>query len=174
MTILRPATEADIPFIMATERVPGFEWVVGQWDDATHLAAMAQADTAYFIGERNGAPLGFAILLHVDDRWGNVLLKRIAVREPGAGFGRVFLDAVLRWTFARPKPYRLWLTVAPHNPRARHLYQSLGFRDEGVMRDAHVDPEGRRFSPFVMSVLRPEWEARQVSGVGAPTSASKR
>ena len=41
MTItLRPATEADIPFVMATERMPGFERTVGRWEEAAHRAEM--------------------------------------------------------------------------------------------------------------------------------------
>jgi RimJ/RimL family protein N-acetyltransferase len=55
----------------------------------------------------------------------------------------------------------VWLTVAPHNERARHLYRSVGFQEEGVYREAHIGPDGRRFSPIVMSLLRPEWEAHR-------------
>jgi RimJ/RimL family protein N-acetyltransferase len=156
---LRVADPADIPFVMATERGPGFEWVVGRWDEDRHLQTLAEPGSAYLIGERQAEPFGFAILLGLDDAFGNILLKRIAVREPGSGFGRLFLRAVLGTVFERPQGHRIWLTVAPHNPRARHVYESLGFQVEGVMRQSHVDPAGKRFSPVVMSLLRPEWEA---------------
>lgn len=157
--IVRCGREADIAAIMETERLPGFDWVVGRWDLDVHLAAMAQSGTAYLVAEAEGAHLGFAILQHLDDRLGNVLLKRIAVREPNRGVGRVLLGTVMKEAFGRPQPYRLWLTVAQHNERARHLYASVGFRPEGVMREAFVNPAGERFSAVVMSILRPEWEA---------------
>jgi hypothetical protein len=35
------AAEADIPFIMATERLPGYEELVGRWSEAEHRAALS-------------------------------------------------------------------------------------------------------------------------------------
>jgi diamine N-acetyltransferase len=157
MTLIRSATGADIPFIMGTERMPGYEWVVGRWDEALHRREMGRPETRYFIGEREGVPFGFAILRDLDDAFGNVLLKRIAVREPGRGLGRSLLHAVLATAFDLPQPYRIWLKVAPHNERARRLYGSLGFVEEGVNRESHVDPAGQRVSAVVMSILRREW-----------------
>jgi diamine N-acetyltransferase len=166
MTIVRIATKGDLPFIMATERRPGYEWVVGRWDEALHSTELARPGTRYAIAQRDGEPLGFGILQFLDDRFGNVQLKRIAVKEPGSSVGRPLLEALLRMAFEPLSVHRLWLTVAPHNTPARQLYRSVGFHEKGINREAHVDPEGRRFSPVVMSILRPEWESRQAS-VGA-------
>lgn len=86
MSLIRNATQADIPFIMETEqRMPGFEWVAGRWDEASHRREMGRAATSYVVGERDSVPVGFAILQDLDDPFGNVLLKRIAIREPGRG-----------------------------------------------------------------------------------------
>jgi RimJ/RimL family protein N-acetyltransferase len=159
--MIRAAAEADIPAIMRTERMPGFEWVVGRWDEALHRAEMALGSTGYLVAEADGAHQGFAILQHLDDHLGNVHLKRIAVREPNRGVGRALLWAAMREAFARPRAHRLWLTVAQHNERARHLYESVGFQQEGIMREAFVNPTGQRFSAAVMSILRPEWEAQR-------------
>jgi diamine N-acetyltransferase len=159
MIAIRSATEEDLAFIMETERLPGYDRVVGRWEEELHRAEMIKAGTAYAIAERDGAPQGFGILQHLDDRFGNVHLKRIAVREPGSGIGRPLLEALLRLAFERPSTHRLWLTVAPHNPRAQHLYGNVGFQQEGIYREAYMDRDGKRFSPIVMSILRPEWEA---------------
>jgi RimJ/RimL family protein N-acetyltransferase len=164
MTItLRPATEADIPFVMATERMPGFERTVGRWEEAAHRAEMANPASAYFIGERDGEPAGFAMLQSLDEPAGNVHLRRIAVAVPDRGVGRAILVQVAAWVFARPQSHRFWLNVAPHNERARHLYAGLGFQQEGVLREAHVNLQGERISSVLMSLLRHEWEARSLS-----------
>jgi RimJ/RimL family protein N-acetyltransferase len=160
---LRRALEADLPFIMATERLPGYERVVGRWDEALHRTTMAQSGTAYFIGEVGGEPVGFVMLLDLEEYHGNVLLKRIAMAAPGRGYGRRILRLVMGWVFARPRSHRFWLTVAPHNERARHLYASLGFQEDGVLREAHVNPAGERVSSVLMSILRPEWESSEAS-----------
>lgn len=169
MTVtLRPATEADIPFVMATERMPGFERTVGRWEEAAHRAEIANPASAYFIGEREGEPAGFAIVLSLDEPAGNVLLKRIAVAAPDRGIGRALLAQVIDWVFARPQSHRFWLTVAPHNERARHLYRSLGFQQEGMLREAHINPQGERISSVLMSLLRPEWQAARVQAPRLP------
>jgi RimJ/RimL family protein N-acetyltransferase len=163
--LIRAACQDDLPFIQATERRPGFDALVGRWDEARHRREMDNPSSAYLLGERGGEVRGFVILQNLDDPHGNVLLKRIAVREPGAGFGQAFLQGVMAWVFARPGTHRLWLDVFLHNERARHVYRSLGFREDGLLREAYVTPAGVRVSQALMSILRPEWEERQASGV---------
>jgi RimJ/RimL family protein N-acetyltransferase len=155
---IRPATVADIPFVMATERGPGFDLLVGRSEEAQHRLEIAGPGSAYLIGERDGTPNGFAILRGLDDAFGNVYLKRIAVREPGTGFGHCFLRAVIAWSFARPKTHRFWLDVFLHNERARHVYRKAGLREDGVLREAYMMPDGTRHSQALMSILRAEWE----------------
>jgi len=162
MTItLRVANAADIPFIMQTERGSGFEDLVGRWEEHQHRAEFGKPGSAYLIGELNGVPNGFAILRDLDEPFGNVLLKRIAVQVPGSGFGKAFLQQAVDWVFRQDKPHRLWLDVFVHNVRARHVYRSIGFREDGVLREAYATLEGTRVSQMLMSILRPEWvEAR--------------
>lgn len=162
---LRPATADDIPFIMTTERRPGNERVVGRWEEAHHRAEMSNPSTAYFVGEEQGVPCGFAIVIHLDEPAGNVHLKRIATADPGRGHGRRILRLVTAEVFRCPGPHRLWLTVMPYNERARRLYAGEGFAQEGAFREAALLPTGERVDQIVMSVLRPEWE-RQAGGTG--------
>jgi hypothetical protein len=81
------AGESDIPFIVATERWPGFEKLVGRWEAAQHAEAMTEPRYAYFLAravEDGGEPkpLGFALLRDWDSPERSTLLKRIAVSEP--------------------------------------------------------------------------------------------
>lgn len=55
-------TEKDILFVMATERLPGYDKLVGRWSDAQHRAALADPRYAYFIGCFESEPVGFAIV----------------------------------------------------------------------------------------------------------------
>ena len=156
---LRSASAADNPFVRATERGSGYADLVGRWEEHQHRAELEKPGSAYLMGERNGAANGFALLRDLDEPFGNVLLKRIAVERPGSGFGRAFLQGVVDWVFARETPHRLWLDVFVHNERARHVYRSVGFREDGLLREAYVKPDGSRVSQVLMSILRPEWVA---------------
>jgi hypothetical protein len=48
------ATDADIPYVMATERTPGYEVFIGRWEHEQHARALADGRHAYFLGRRAG------------------------------------------------------------------------------------------------------------------------
>jgi hypothetical protein len=56
------AVATDIPFIVATERRPGYEDVVGRWDEDHHRRTLADPRHAYFIARVGGSPIGFSIV----------------------------------------------------------------------------------------------------------------
>jgi RimJ/RimL family protein N-acetyltransferase len=170
---LRPATEADIPFVMATERRPGYDALVGRWDASRHRAEMALPSSAYLIGLGEGDAKGFAILRDLGDPSGNVALKRIALAEPGRGFGRAFLAAIAAWTFDRPLSHRLWLDVFIDNERARRAYRAAGFREDGLLREAYLRPDGGRVTQVLMSILRTEWDTGAPAGCSGPRRPSR-
>jgi ribosomal protein S18 acetylase RimI-like enzyme len=155
---LRLARQSDLPFIMATERLPGFEQMVGRWSEAEHLATLARPNHAYLLGTNTaGECAAFAIIRDLDDAHGNLCLKRIAVTNPDRGFGSKFLSLVVDWAFSEIACHRLWLEVLVNNARARHVYSSHGFADEGLLRGAFKLPDDSRTDLVLMSLTRPEW-----------------
>ena len=151
---------SDIPFIMATERIAGYESFVGRWDEAKHRAALADGRHAYFVARQNGEPIGFAILRDWASPERVALVKRIAVCDPGQGHGRALLKVVIDTTFNETDAWRLWLGVFPDNVRAQKSYAAVGFRPEGVARGSAFFGGVHR-DELVMALLRPEWEARR-------------
>lgn len=152
------ADEAMIPFIMATERTPGFESLVGRWDEQRHRAALGDGRHAYFVARQDATSVGFAILRD----WGSpervTLVKRIAVSFPSRGYGRSFLNKVLRAVFDETDAWRVWLGVFPENTRAQRAYEAVGFRAEGIARGSAFFGGVHR-DELVMALLRPEWNA---------------
>lgn len=160
MIQLDRATEADIPFIMATERLPGYEALVGRWDEAKHRAAMADGRHAYFVGWRAGAPVGFLIIRDWNSSEQVSLLKRIAVAGPGQGDGKQLLRAALDAVFEQTNVHRLWIGVFPENQRARRAYEAVGFVAEGVARGSAFFG-GTHRDELTLAILRPEWAGRR-------------
>ena len=76
---------------------------------------------------------------------------RIVVADAGKGFGRVFLCAVVDWVFANMDVDRFWFSVRNTNERARHVYRSLGLKEEG--------PEPGDASSSIMATTRASWAA---------------
>lgn len=155
------ATLADVPFVMAVERLEGYEAVVGRWDEARHRAAFADGRHTYFIGRDMGEPIGFVILRDWDSPERVTLVKRIAVTTPGRRYGRRLLAAVADTVFRETDTYRLWLGVFPENARARRAYEAVGFVAEGVARGSAFFGGVHR-DELTMSMLRGDWEGRAI------------
>jgi RimJ/RimL family protein N-acetyltransferase len=159
LTLAR-ATLADIPAIMAIERIPGYERFVGRSSREGHEDMYASGRHGYFLGiDTAGAPAAFAILRDLRDPHGNLYLQRIAVAAPGQGLGAAFLERLIAWAFAHTSAHRFFLDCFAYNARAQRLYEKLGFRREGLMREAYLGEDGLRRDLVMMAITRPEWDA---------------
>jgi RimJ/RimL family protein N-acetyltransferase len=153
---IKRGTEDDIPFVMATERGAGYEAFVGRWDERRHRSALTDGSHAYFIGYVQEQAVGFAIFKDWASPERVTLLKRIAVVDPGHGFGKRLLQAVLAAVYRETDVHRVWLGVFPENLRARKAYESVGFVAEGIARQSAFFG-GIYRDEVVMSMLRTEW-----------------
>ena len=158
--MMRVADADDIAAIMRIERLPGYGAFIGASDATEHAAWQTGDDSKEYVWIGDGAVRGFAVLQKLSSPH-TVLLKRIAVDEPGQGIGAAFAQAVIDQAFAAPHVHRLELDTSAENPRARHVYEKLGFVHEGRVRDVYRLDDGRYVSSDLFSILRPEWEARR-------------
>ncbi len=60
--------------------------------------------------------------------------------------------------FGKHRAHRLFLDVFVTNDRARHVYETFGFRKEGIMRDA-IYRDGGYHSLVLMSLLESEYRS---------------
>lgn len=169
--VIRPALPGDVPHIVAIEQIPEFRSYIGSWTADAHHRAMADPDTEYFVacGE-DGAVEGFAILQGIHSEHHCLHLKRIAVRTPNRGVGRILLEHMMSRVFEHHRAHRFWLDVFETNARARRVYEAYGFRYDGVLREAILlDGEYRTLA--LMSLLDREYTASQQRGTDVVTSA---
>jgi RimJ/RimL family protein N-acetyltransferase len=134
MITIAPATADNLDYIMATERLAGYEALVGRWEREIHESALVDSHHAYFIARDDDRPIGFAILRGWASPERVTHLKRIAVATPGRGHGKEFLRLIVERVFAETDAHRLWLGVFPDNARARRAYEQVGFCPEGIAR----------------------------------------
>jgi RimJ/RimL family protein N-acetyltransferase len=149
-------TDEDISFVMTTERLPGYEQLVGRWNDIQHRVALADGRHAYFIARFKSEPVGFAIVRDWASPERVAHIKRLAVVHPGRGHGKAFLAKLVDLIFRDTDAYRIWLGVFPDSARARRTYDAVGFRAEGLARGSAFSGGVHR-DELVMALLRPEW-----------------
>ena len=159
--LIQLATPSDLPDIVALERMPWARPFVGQWNMERHAVTLTGRDARYYVSRTAGNDLqAYAILRGLEEDSGSIELKRIVVAKPGLGLGRRILKGLIRITFTELKAHRMFLDVFEDNLRARHLYESLGFRYEGVMRDA-ARRDGAWCNLHLMSFLEAEYAAQR-------------
>ena len=74
----------------------------------------------------------------------------------GRGYGTEATALMMRYGFETLNLHRVTLHVFADNPRAIHVYEKLGFKKEGVMREENYC-DGRYGDTIVMGLLREEW-----------------
>ncbi|HEV2746289.1 MAG TPA: GNAT family protein [Allosphingosinicella sp.] len=153
-----PAAPSDVAAIRRIEADPRYHGLVGRWSEQRHLEEMALPSSRYFVlRDGAGEVAGFALLQGFGDPDLKLHLKRIAVREPGAGAGSVLLKGVLDRLFADTDVNRIDLDLFVGNDRARRAYEKAGFRLEGVLRDYHRNDDGSFSTMWLMSLLRRDY-----------------
>ena len=82
----------------------------------------------------------------------------------GQGYGRDAIGLLLEYGFQVQNIRRIWLGVLADNERAVRCYRSVGFVEEGRLRE-HVWFDGRYVDELHMGLLRSEWRARATGTV---------
>ena len=104
--------------------------------------------------------IGFVALFSIE--WSNAAgTVAIGIGEPDyrdRGYGTDAMRTILRYAFDELSLHRVGLDVNGNNPRAIHVYEKIGFRHEGVRREA-IHRDGQRIDRIYMGILRNEWEA---------------
>ena len=104
-------------------------------------------------------PTGFVLLAGLNSPHRSIEFRRVVISEKGAGFGREVIRAIARHCFTHLECNRLWLDVFDFNKRAIALYESEGFKSEGILREA-VLKEGTYCNLKVYSILKNEYLIR--------------
>lgn len=156
---LRQASEDDLDWIVSLEQREDYAPYICRWSREVHARNLPDADMLYLLAvDPRGQKVAFVILAGLRSAARSVELVRIVVNRPGTGVGKPLLRCVINLAFNDLNANRLWLDVFDDNDRARHVYQSVGFKEEEVLREATQKSDGRFGSLVVMSILAEEYQ----------------
>ena len=167
---LRPVTVDDAPGLLelladpessrltATRLGPDRE-TAERWY-ATRAEHEDRLDLA-IVENTTGAYVGEVVLndLHADNRSCGFRISLVGPRVFGRGYGTEATRLVLRHAFETVGIHRVELDVYAFNPRARHVYEKVGFVLEGTKREALLW-DGEWIDADVMAMLESDWRAR--------------
>jgi RimJ/RimL family protein N-acetyltransferase len=72
------------------------------------------------------------------------------------GYGLKIMEMICDYEFSFMNMNRLWLLVAEYNEYARKIYEKVGFKQEGIQREA-IYRFGKYNNYIMMSLLKDEW-----------------
>lgn len=160
---LRPITVDDAPAMLRSlgdaesTRLTGTQGSFTLEQIERHVARIVSApDRHDFAITRPGDPtyVGEVVLMDIDDD-NRAAHFRIALASEslfGQGLGTAATQRVIDFAFDDVGLHRIELEVYAFNARARHVYEALGFRVEGVKRDA-LWQDSEFHDAVVMSML---------------------
>lgn len=171
--VLRPFRPADRDAIWMGGSDPELRYLTGtqatftleQLDRYIQHNLTADDRAAYVIADPQTLdPLGEVIIMDIDpdNRSGHIRIAMFSVEQTGRGLGREAMRLMVDYAFETLKLHRLELQVFTHNPRAKHVYEQVGFQQEGLMRDTLLW-DGVYSGTIIMAILEDDWRARQTN-----------
>lgn len=128
----------------------------------------SQGDHGFILGiavKANDALIGTAGLHSIDwrNRQAGFGISIGAAEQRAKGYGREATSLIAGYAFETLNLNRVWLHVYEDNARAISVYEKVGFRKEGVLRqDSFRD--GQYWDTIVMALLREEWSRKPPPG----------
>ena len=172
MLVLRPIGPQDVEQILESVNDPEGRRLTGATATFTRsqivdwVGHVATADDRIDLAvTRNGSDeyLGEIVLDQIDRHPGSANL-RLSMRPGyrGRGYGTEAIELVLGLAFDGLGLHRVGLQVLAISARAQSVYENIGFRVEGRLRDAFRDGD-RWCDAVVMGLLEDEYRAGRVA-----------
>jgi len=115
-------------------------------------------EVLWVIADGNDVAVGHVGLYKIDFRVRSAEFAiMIGAGAQGRGLGRACSRFMLTYGFEELNLNRVYLEVLDSNERAQHLYRTLGFSEEGRLRQAQYKA-GRYHDVVLMGLLRQEFK----------------
>jgi aminoglycoside 6'-N-acetyltransferase len=153
--ILRPAAAGDVPALLAILAEPPVAewWRRAEWERVDELGATT------FVIELGGAVAGciqYGEETDVD-YYSAAIDIFVAPSAFGRGVGAEAMRLLIAWLIDVRGHHRLTLDPAAANARAIHVYERLGFRPVGVLREYERVADGVWRDALLMELLAAEF-----------------
>ena len=161
---IRFARYDDIKLIMQWENDPQNRDFVWQGTLEEHIKEINHPDYALLIfsDKASHTTIGYSLIwINRHSNWAE--LRRLVVSEKGKGYGKEALSAVMEFLFRVIKVNKVWLDVYPINRVAIQLYERIGMKRDGVLRENFYSDTLGYLDQIVYSILMSEYDNREVT-----------
>lgn len=168
-TYLRPLERADAPRIVPwlndpeITRTLSVHRPLNLQNEEEFIAKVANSEhdvVLCIVVKESDAFIGVTGLHEIDfkNRHANFGISIGEKTEWSKGYGTDATSLMVQYAFETLNLNRVRLLVYDNNPRARRVYERVGFKPEGILRQERF-AEGRYWDTVTMAILREEWDA---------------
>ncbi len=166
--IIREAEFKDYEYFAVWEKDPVVTQFLSFDEERTYEDVVTECLYNKFSSEKmdltivereSGDPIGRIYISRIDRHSDSLDITKFYIGDAklwGKGVGREIMNEVLEYCFTFLHMERVTLDYYTGNKRASTLYESLGFKSEGVARNA-TKKDGRYYDLHLMSMLRSEF-----------------
>lgn len=147
---VREMKHSDIDTVVAIEKQNFRE----PWTPTIFEDELSQSTRTYYVAELDGRVIGYMGMIWILDE-GHITNIAVEPAFHGHGYGRELMKTVADIAFERGMK-SLTLEVRASNERAIHVYEKMGFINEGVRPKYY---EGRE-DAYIMWLYKEDWDAR--------------
>ena len=161
---LRRADLKDLKFILDLQVNPENIKFIVPFDEKFHtkiLTSNCAEKMDVIVEEKSGQPVGYFMLSELDNPHNKVEITHVIIAKKNCGYGRESLKLLLKWIFGARKFHRAFLDCKEYNSVALHLYESVGFKREGIMRDT-ICTNGIYENLVLLGILEDEFNAEEI------------
>lgn len=171
---LREIRESDLSFLNACRNKYGVSKYLNHFcpksiDSERQWFDTAKDEVHFTIEADNGEAAGQVSLIHFSHKEKQAEFT-IFVDDPfwGKGYGKVATRLMLHYGFSELNLHKIFLHVYEGNESAKSIYESVGFVQEGKLRD-FVFKGGRYLSAYYFGILSHEFlTPENVEGIFEP------
>lgn len=147
--------DAEMAKLTGSQHAFTYEEIAG-WINKISIPSLDRVDLM-IISKETKELVGEIVLNELDsiNRSANIRIA-IGATHTGKGYGSEAMNLMLKHGFETLKLHRIHLGVFAFNPRAIHVYEKVGFRQEGIQRDA-LYAAGQYHDMIMMAMLEDEY-----------------
>ena len=149
-------TNVDVADCFAMDYDRDYEEVVKEHLDCDQKDTFLQMTITL---KPNEGPIGRLVISNINERNDSLKIARIYISDPelrNRGYGTEAMKKILEYVFINLHMERVTVTILPQNKIADYFFDSLGFKDEGILRSAGKK-NGRYFDLQLKSMIRTEY-----------------
>jgi len=121
-------------------------------------ATSSSTSAVFMIDNENQVPIGYTLLKDIDYKNRTVEIGlHLDPAHHGQGYGKDAFKTLMGYCFSELNMHRLSLQVFAFNERALKMYENMGFKTEGRLRDAFFT-KNKYHDIVVMSMLSTEFK----------------